>query len=54
MCTDKDDPNKEKHMAASYAEAAKGDNTQSQAYDDKMTGVKPFFYLKKMYSETIL
>ncbi|CAG2210951.1 unnamed protein product [Mytilus edulis] len=47
MCTDKDDPNKEKNMAASYAEAAKGDNTQSQAYDDKMTGVKPIFLLEE-------
>ncbi|VDI69479.1 Hypothetical predicted protein [Mytilus galloprovincialis] len=30
-------------MATSYAEAAKGDNTQSQAYDDKMTGVGKYW-----------
>ncbi|CAC5414552.1 unnamed protein product [Mytilus coruscus] len=34
-------------MAASYAEAAKGDKTQSQSYDDTMTGVKPIFLLEE-------
>ncbi|CAC5356782.1 unnamed protein product [Mytilus coruscus] len=47
MCTDKDDPNKEKNMAASYAEAAKGDKTQLQSYDDTMTGVNPIFLLEE-------
>ncbi|VDI26794.1 Hypothetical predicted protein [Mytilus galloprovincialis] len=41
-------------MAASYAEAAKGDNTQSQAYDDKMTGVKPIFLLEDVFGNNLV